>query len=346
MGTRYVVRETGFQPFADAILSLWSAHLHEMTPESAAYKMRHWYEENPAGSGACVVLQAEGQETPVGVQCLLERQHWSGSNSIKTAGLAEFAIDPAHRSLGPALSLLKRCLEIGRARYGLVYGLPNPNAFSVCKRAGLVHVGDMMRYILPLRLRLLTRRRKSRWLPWLEGPTDLALRLLADARALRHRAPLRWREADFSDPDLGIIWDLRPQYLSLCNRDNQALNWRFNLGTGWKLAIACRAPRQPFGYVVWRRHDDFVQVGDFLCPDPDRNAAALLSGFVRHIRGKTDANGVELEFCGRANVLQGIRRAGFRPRSVMCPLVFDRKPEIGQGALESFYFTEFDRVSD
>ncbi len=346
MGTRYIVRETPFQPFADAILSLWAAHLHDMTLESAALKMRHWYEENPAGSGACVVLQAGGHEKPVGVQCLLERQHWRGGEAIKAAGLAEFAIDPAHRSLGPALSLLKKCLEIGRARYGLVYGLPNPNAFSVCKRAGLIHVGDMTRYILPLRLRLLTRRRKSRWLPWLERPADLALRLLAGARALRYGAPSHWRETDFSDPDLGVIWSLRPQYLSLCERDNRTLNWRFNLGTGWRLAIACRTSRQPFGYVVWRREDDFVQIGDFLCADPDRNAAALLSGFVCHMRDTIDANGVELEFCGRATVLRGIRCAGFTPRSIMCPLVFDRRAADGESAMDRFYFTKFDRVSD
>lgn len=346
MSAPYIVRETPFQPFADAILSLWAAHLHDMTPESAALKRRHWYEENPAGSGACVVLQAGGQERPVGVQCLLERRHRSGGDAVATAGLAEFAIDPAYRSLGPALLLLKKCLEIGRGRYGLVYGLPNPNAFSVCKRAGLVHVGDMTRYILPLRLGLLTRRRKSRWLPWLEAPVDFSLRLLAIARALLRGAPSRWREADFGDPDLGVIWSLRPQYLSLCERDSGTLDWRFDLGTGWKLAIAYDARRQPFGYVVWRRNEDFVQIGDFLCPDPDSNAAALLSGFVRQIRGKTDANGVELEFCGRANVLQRIRQAGFSPRSVMCPLVFDRKPADKERAMDLYYFTTFDRVSD
>ena len=125
MTARYLVRETPFAPYADAIVSLWAAHLHNVTPESAAEKMRHWYGENPAGSGACVVLQSPGRDTPVGVQCLLVRRHWSGGEVTRVAGLADLAIDPAHRTLGPALSLLKKCLEIGRIRYGLVYGMPN-----------------------------------------------------------------------------------------------------------------------------------------------------------------------------------------------------------------------------
>ena len=346
MTTRYLARVTPFGPHSDAILSLWAAHLHDVTPESAAHKMRHWYEENPAGSGACVVLQSTGQESPVGVQCLLERRHWSGGSAMKVAGLAEFAIEPAHRSLGPALSLLKKCLEVGRARYGLVYGMPNDSAFSVCKRAGLVHAGDMTRFVLPFRLRLLVRRRNSRWLHRLEWPADLLLRISVAVRAAWNRAPLRWREAGLDDPDLGAIWDLRPQYVSLSERSNQALDWRFNLGSGWKPAVAYSPSRLPFGYVVWRIKDDIVQIGDFLCRDPDGGTAALLTGFARHIRSETDANGVEVEFCGRPGVLRGIRRAGFLRRSIMCPLVFDRRPSDGAEMTNQLYFTTFDRVSD
>lgn len=344
--TQYLARETAFAPHSDAILSLWAAHLHDVTPESGVYKIRHWYEENPAGSGACVVLQAAGQESPVGVQCLLERRHWSGGDTMKVAGLAEFAIDPAHRTLGPALSLLKKCLEVGRNRYGMVYGLPNDSAFSVCKRAGMVHAGDMTRFVLPLRLRLLVRRRGSRWLHWLEGPVDLLLRISNTVRAAWNRAPRRWRETSLDDPDVGTIWELRPQYLSLSERSIQALDWRFNLGTGWKLAVAYGPSRFPFGYVVWRVKDDIVQIGDFLCPDADEKTAALLSGFARLIRSKTDANGVELEFCGRPSVVRGIRHAGFMRRSVMCPLVFDRRPGDGAETTSRLYFTTFDRVSD
>jgi hypothetical protein len=316
-----------------------------MTPQSAADKMRHWYEGNPAGTGACVVLQAAGQERPVGVQCLLARRHWSGGAAMQAAGLAEFAIDPAHRSLGPALSLLKKCLEIGHSRYGLVYGMPNASAFSVCNRAGLVHIGDMTRFVLPLRLGLLLRRRNSRWMHWLQGPADLALRMQVAARAIWHRAPSHWREAGFDDPDVDAIWGLRPPYLSLSERSNQALDWRFNPAAGWKLALAYSAARQPVGYVVWRLEDDSVQVGDFFSQDPDGLTAALLAGFARRVRAETGCNGIELEFCGRPKVERGVQSAGFLRREIMCPLVLDRRPIEGE-ATGRLYFTNFDRVSD
>jgi hypothetical protein len=276
----------------------------------------------------------------------MERLHWSGAAAVKSAGLAEFAIDPAHRSLGPALSLLKKCLEIGRARYGLVYGMPNPNAFSVCRRAGLVHVGDMTRFVVPLRLGLVLRRRgSSGWLRILEGPADLALRALVASRAAWHGAPAHWRDAALDDPALQELWNRRPSYVSLCERSNQALGWRFGGETGWRVTVAQERSAAPFGYVVWRPEEGFVQVGDFLCADPDKQTAALLSGFVRHVRARTDAGAVAVIFCGRPSVVQGIRRAGFMGRNVMCPLVFDRAPE-GGGAIERVYFTKFDRVSD
>jgi hypothetical protein len=244
------------------------------------------------------------------------------------------------------LSLLKKCLEIGRSRYGLVYGMPNTSAFSVCKRAGLVHIGDIRRFVRPLRLGLLLRRRNVGWMHWLQGPADVALHVPVAARAIWHRAPSHWRETGFDDPDVDAIWGLRPPYLSLAERSNQALDWRFNPAAGWKLELAYSAARQPVGYVVWRRRDDLVEVGDFFSQDPDRLTAALLAGFARRVRAETRCNGIELEFYGRPKVERGVLGAGFLRREIMCPLVLDRRPIEGEAATGRLYFTKFDRVSD
>ena len=74
--------------------------------------------------------------------------------------------------------------------------------------------------------------------------------------------------------------------------------------------------------------------------------AALLAGFARRMRAATRANGIEVEFCGRSDVVRGLQRAGFLRRDIMCPLVLDRQPDKGEAAAERLYFTKFDRVSD
>ena len=71
---------------------------------------------------------------------------------VSAAISADFAIDPGHRGLGPALPLQRAALEL-LAEEGLAcaYGCPNPLSEPIVKRVGFENVGELTRHMKVLR---------------------------------------------------------------------------------------------------------------------------------------------------------------------------------------------------
>jgi hypothetical protein len=125
--------------------------------------LRTGYLTNPAGEGVCAAALRRRRPNAEGVQCLHPRTFHLGAQ-YHGACIADFAVSREHRSLGPALMLLRRIAEVGVERFDLVYGLPNAKSTAVCKRAGLKCIGYIRRYVKVLRLRDQLARRIPTWM--------------------------------------------------------------------------------------------------------------------------------------------------------------------------------------
>lgn len=332
------------------IAPLWIDNLDGYTAESAARKLRVGYAANPAGTGAALLLRCGADEQPVGVQCLHPRRFHRGSRVLNAAAIADFAVARDHRSLGPALMLIRAIASLGSERFDLVYGLPNPSATAVCRRGGLRQIGAVQRYVKVLRWQYLLARRVPSWMAHLlSALVEPARRVFETARRAVNLPWLHWRECGWSEPALDSIWSRRPADLLLSERSAAMLDWRFGDAPGapWRLGIAADAGGTPQGYVVWRLHDRVAEVGDVFAVDPARHLAPVLLCFFGAAAGEGAAS-VSVEFAGPPALLSCLHRAGMAPRGQPSP-VFDVPPREGaEPAVEAdrWYLTRFDNDSD
>lgn len=348
MAITYHIREADLSASAAAICQLWVANLVGHDERSAAAKLRLGYAENPAGVGSALLLYPEGGGEPVGVQGLHPRTFHLGAARLRAVGLADYAVDASHRSLGPALMLMRHGTQLGQARFDLTYGLPNQKAAAVLARAGLRRLGLVQRFAKPLRSReQLAQKLPGALAAALAPLVDALLRLDDVRRSLICRPRLSCREVAWAEAELDALWSRRSPALLLSERGTDMLRWRFGAPErgGWRLNIAGDAGGSTRGYVVWRLQGRFVEVGDFFSDAPDELTAPLMLAFARQARGAGAAS-VSVSFFGRAAVAQGLRRSGMALRPQQAPLFKLPGADAALDDPECWYLTGFDNDAD
>ena len=137
----------------EELCRLWSTNLALGAGAAAHFR---WLYEHALGPAETVfVLRAAGTDGPatmVGSVGFSPRTFQLGRGQLGRAAVAgDLVVDLAHRSLLPALRLV-RALREGVAReFDVSYGLPNPKAEGVMLRAGFTRLGTMTRYARVLR---------------------------------------------------------------------------------------------------------------------------------------------------------------------------------------------------
>jgi hypothetical protein len=344
MSTKYRVRQVEMGAHAEDVTALWSRCLQSLTPQEAFGRLHHRYLGNPAGAGAAVLLQPEDAQCSAGVQCLHARRVHHEKKAWRVAGLADYAVDERHRTLGPAVQLMKQGLAVARSEYDWVYGLPNAKSEAVCKRTGLKKLGHIDRWTRLLHTRAILSRRLPAPIADLVGPLADALLRLRDA--LRMGAvPLRWEHGRKFPAALDTLWQGRRTRLAVSERSRKVLEWRFADAPGrWTVSLARLPDGTPCGYVVWEIVQGVAEVADFFCADPQEGTAPLLVDFARQLRSHP-VQRVSLEFFGSPAVSEALRQAGFLQRHESQPLYVAagrREPP----AAGRWYFTAFDRDGD
>lgn len=348
MAIHYSIEEADLSVAASVIQSLWSRSLVGHDSQSAREKLRHGYLENPAGRGTVILLKAEGLPEAQGAQGLHPRLFHHGSSPIRAIGLADYVVNADHRSLGPALMLMRRGAQIGAERFDLVYGFPNAKAAPVCARAGLKRIGSVQRYAKPLASREHLARRMPAWLARGCAPVlDRALQLRDALRSLRGSDRLVCSPTHWDDPALDELWALRPAETLLSERTGRMLRWRFGAeGRGdWQVCVARNHTGAARGYVVWRNRPGFIEMGDFFACEPDSLTLPLVLAFTRQVR-HTEAQSITVQFFGSPRVAEQLQDAGMQPRPGQVPLFAGATTPAAFLAPEVWYLTGFDNDAD
>ncbi|MBM3267548.1 MAG: hypothetical protein FJZ01_07865 [Candidatus Sericytochromatia bacterium] len=195
-----------------------------------AARFRWLYQDNPAGRGAVYAL-LERTADLVGCAGLVPRRFRTAAGPLGAAMYGDFAVAPAHRTLGPALALQR---EVGRhvdreRHFG--YGFPNAAAAGVFRRLGHVQVGLMTRYARVLRVAPHLRHAAARPLRLAAGLGAMADRVYEALGRVRRRVkrdstPLEW----LAEPDARCddLYARAARYLPIVgDRGREALAWRF-----------------------------------------------------------------------------------------------------------------------
>jgi hypothetical protein len=349
MANKYSIDEADLAAAAPAIEELWTRNLAGHKGDSARTKLQRAYVNNPAGPGTVVLLRVEGTSNPQGAQGLHPRSFHLGSRPLLAIGLADYVVNADHRTLGPALMLLRRAVQLGTERFDLIYGMPNAKAVPVFTRAGLKCLGAVRRYAKPLG----TRHRLAQYVPIgvaasVAPVVDGALRLRDRARS-SCGAQLSCEAAAWDDEVFDDVWIRRPPGLLLAERSGRLLRWRFATpaAAGWRACAARNDQGVVQGYIVWRDIAGFAQIGDFFTIDPGSLTTSLMLAFARYAT-YAGVQTISVEFFGSSVVADQLRRAGMVMRRDHAPVFALGNPNAAL-ALESsdvWYLTEFDNDGD
>src|SRR3546814_15882401 len=122
----YSVHEADLERDRELIVGLWRGNLGE--DARMARKYDWFYRQRPYGAPLTLLLRHEASGEWVGVASAGPRQMVFGGRRVSAGVLVDLAVLPAHRSLGPALTLQTPLREARRRGFDLLYASPNPRS--------------------------------------------------------------------------------------------------------------------------------------------------------------------------------------------------------------------------
>lgn len=273
-------------------------------------------------SGTCIGTCAAGPR----------RMLWQGRD-IRAGILADMAISPQHRTLGPALMLQESLAAAAGKCFDLIYGFPNARSIAVACRAGYPIIGHLRRYSRVLRHTSYLERTMPRWLA---QPMGWLLDQLKDMQRALHalKGPqLLTQWSDHADPRMDQLWQESPHGDGLISvRDAAMLDWRFGACPAAKTRyLLVREPRSErlLAWFACQEEQGTLCVRDFWSRDaalglPRQQVEVLLRVARRH--EGAPYNAVSLEYASPPHKVIGWLSAGFVERG--------KRPVVGRSLMD------------
>ncbi len=337
----YVVRRCRPAEARGAVEQLWQRNLS--LEQSATSKFSWLYEQAPHLPDSLFLLEAQagggaGGEgaapLPVGTAGVGIREIALGEHRLRAGLLADLAVDREHRTVAPALRLVREVKAWALGELDLVYGFPNQHAQGVFKRVGYAPLGGIARYVRvlrhqayferigaaeldrvpapfrPLAQRVLTRECLSRRVA--AAAVDLA-QLGRDAGSLT-AARRREKLTIGQHPPSGIdsLWRRTAgEHTLLAVRSQRMLHWRYPAQRGRWWAAAHQGTRLD-AYAIVDQLDDVAHVRDLF---GGRAAVAALLRQLVFEAYRRGASSISMRYLGDSWLRDQLRAARFEERS-------------------------------
>jgi hypothetical protein len=225
----------------------------------------------------------------VGSTGLMRRQVEVFGEPHAAAQAIDLNVDREHRSVAPALKLQRAVTdELRERRVDLIYGFANSQSVALLRRAGYRPLGELPRWIKPLRPGPWLKTRQRPGVAWkLAARLGLPLARWASPETYRYRiGSSRIGLVESFDARFDELWNAaRPQFPIAGERTAAYLRWRFDKcpdGPYHTLGLTDAQGRLA-AYVVYRRREGVAYVADFLFRSP-ASLSRLLAGFLRRMR--------------------------------------------------------------
>lgn len=333
---RYRVERADPRAVGDALCRVWTDNLRiDGDPET---KHAWLYRDAPDPSPAVFLLHAANgaADGVVGTAGVGIRRIAVGERELRAGLHGDLAVDRDHRSVMPALMLLREAKGWALAQLDLAYGFPNHAAEGVFKRVGYRRLGTIVRHVRVLRHAAYMARvgdaELARLPPSVRPLASAALARPATAnliargvdaamlvrggsdllRAAR-RLKLEWPTA--IDGRLDVLWDAaRHDYDVLAARTARFVDWRFFRGAGAvhrALALAVDRGGVPQAYAVIERAGDVAHLRDLF---GHRAAIGALIDRLIPALYRRGAASISFRYLGAPWLVEVIAARGFVPR--------------------------------
>jgi hypothetical protein len=148
---KYRVERVDPKTVASDLHRVWAENLN-IEGGDPAFKHAWLYRDAPDPSPTVFLLRPEGNGAPVvGTAGIGIRRIVVGDRELRAGLLGDLAVDRDHRSVLPALMLVREVKGWAMAQLDLAYGFPNHAAEGVFKRVGYQKLGTIARYVRVLR---------------------------------------------------------------------------------------------------------------------------------------------------------------------------------------------------
>lgn len=303
----------------DEVMRIWRDNLQLTASPSARFD---WvYRDTPERPSRVYLLRATMPRSTagiVGTAGIAERRFEARSGTLRAAHLVDLAVDGPHRSLFPALSLVRAVRSAALQSHDFAYGFPNAAARGVFRRAGYQSLAPMTRWARVLRFAPYLKERFG----FIAAPRtsgailDGAFRARQLRRWLRASAQFELELCTDVDDRFDELWARAHGELELVAwRGARFLRWRFlhESVSGCRLfALRRRGRRRDVSaYAVVQRQGPTAHVRDIF----GHRAAlgALLDLLLPRLR-KEGAHSASLMFLGPRSIQEMFRLRGFSPR--------------------------------
>lgn len=253
----------------------------------AAVKHAWLYRDAPDPSPTVFMLHADGANGVVGTAGVGIRRIAVGGRELRAGLHGDLAVDRDHRSVMPALMLLREAKAWALAQLDLAYGFPNRAAEGVFKRVGYQRLGTIVRYArvlryagymdrvgdaelarLPSAVRPLAQAALARPMTaaLIARGVDAAMLVRGGGDLVRAARRLKVEWPTEVDDRLDRLWaDARGDHDVVTARTARFLDWRFFRGAGAAhraLALAVDRGGAPQAYAVIERQGDTAHMRD------------------------------------------------------------------------------------
>lgn len=231
------------------------------------------YRQNPAGAGRAWFACSVDPDRVIGAASLLPKLFWVRGQLVLGAQVGDFAVDSAHRSLGPALLLQKATMSpVDQGDFAFCYDCPpHDRGMATFVRLGLAPVCRMARFARLLRADEAVRKRVPGG-PIVHAPVSLVanilLSLFTRARSVRGLDIEKLDEdfgEEFSALDASVAAADSDRGFARARLHSNDLNWRFRRHPSWEYdVLTVRRTGELVGFVVYRRYQTRARVYDAL----------------------------------------------------------------------------------
>jgi GNAT superfamily N-acetyltransferase len=299
----------------EELLAVLERNLTEL-PHGRRFK---WiYRDNPLGPAWSWFACDSSSGRVVGVASVFPRAMWIGPRVSLCGQVGDFAIDPSHRSLGPALMLQRATFgPVDHGLLSLCYDCPpHERGMSTFRRLGMTASTTMTRYARLLRTdrqlsRLLGNERLAGWITPLANPL---LRFMDMGRPRPAGLEVSLHEGQFGDEFSDLDRRAGARGIIRGRRAAEDLNWRYRTDPLHAyVVLTARRRGELVGFVVLAVTERDAVIVDLFGVLIPADADALLYAAVDHMR-PTQTETVHALVSGASEAAAALRRAGFRRR--------------------------------
>jgi hypothetical protein len=288
------------------------------------------YHKNPAGTAWSWFACEQASGKPIGVASVFPRSMWVNGSVMLSGQVGDFAIEPTHRTLGPALLLQKATFDpVNDGTLQFCYDCPpDDRGMSTFRRLGMGENCQMRRLAKPLRLdrRLARRLHSARLASIVAFFGNILLGKLSPARSRLGDWEIALHEGRFGDEFTDLDRHVSSSNSIRSSRTAADLNWRFRDDPLHKyVVLTARRRGELAGFLIASAVGDDTYVIDLFGEPLEKVGAALVEALAQRER-RTATQSLHALATDRGRLAGVFLNSSFRERELSSRVVAYTKP--------------------